>query len=663
MSEQTNETTLSFVNAIQDALDIQQAFCFLEATPRDVGVIKGKSIKEGDGLYCYPKVELGRRSLPGSPVALWFVKDEKEGKIRMDFELVVEAKEPDAKPYPLKNVRLSLCVLDDDGNKTSPKIKCSTTATIFPQRIKGSAYFTLAEFSFVKQRIEKGFNTGNPQLFVKWTADFAWVPMKNYTKYMEEKDSNKKKDMLQLYHVSGELPLIVDYTDENIYQGVKGLLNWEQVIIDSGGYNIWFKDTMEANSYYFLPQMFRIKANPLTNAPMMTFSLVRDPNGKSSDPHSYKVRMSFEMVPYYHPRAERDLYREMNKRSSGRVKMCNMMYGGYESATFRMQTDEAINALFHQLGVKPLVEGEIKTTPDSSFTISLESSLDAFNGIKQKIMEGGGMEIGSVIVTVKEGMDNTTKEIELEAELNLMKVAGTNIGIKPLESSNKKVRFSHEVELTNNGTYTIEIGGCEFSMLSEKKGVERDIVHGLKTDNNWPIVLAPGESKVIALQTADVERLNKKNTFLGLNFRKYWTTFICQPYSIHLLKSDLNAIIEDIEDHASSDIKIWEIELEMGFDWSSLPEVETLEVEIMNEEYAKDEIVKVKKGTESIKVNMSGNLTAIQQAQQIFNRNFQYRLRAVLKDRVTDWSEYQKSSGDTLHLFSKAITDLLNSNN
>lgn len=656
-----NETVSDFLGALQDSLDTQ-AVCFMEAPPGSSSTVKGKTMKQGESVFSQPCLVFGKRSLPGSPIALWFTKDEKEGKIRMDFKLMVEAQETDTKPYPLTNINVSLRIVDDEGKKTCPTIRSSSSATISPQPVDCSTYFTLSEFSFVKQRIEDSFNTGEPHLFIQWTADFNWVPIEQYTKYMEEKDSSKRKSMVLPYKVSGELPVIIDYTEESVYRGVKGLLNWEQVIIDSGGYNIWFKDTMETNCYYFLPQMFRLKANPLTNAPMMTFSLVRDPNAKSSDPHSYKVRMSFEMVPYYHPRAERDLYREMNKRTNGRVKMCNMMYGGYESATFRMQTDEAINALFHQLGVKPLVEGEIKTTPDSSFTINLESSLDAFNAIKQKIMEGGGMEIGSVIVTVKEGLDNTMKEIALEAELNLMKVAGANIGIKPLESSNKKVRFSHEVELTNNGTYTIEIGGCELSMLSEKKGNERDIVHGLKTDNNWPIILAPREKKVIALQTADVERLNKKNTFLGLNFRKYWTTFICQPYSIHLLKTDLNAIIEDIEDHASSDIKIWEIELEMGFDWSSIPDVQIIEVEIKNEEFAKDEIVKVKKGVESTKVNMSGNLTAIQQAQQIFNRNFQYRLRAVLMDRVTAWSEYQASSGDTLHLFSKAITDLFNNN-
>jgi hypothetical protein len=91
--------------------------------------------------------------------------------------------------------------------------------------------------------------------------------------------------------------------------------------------------------------------------------------------------------------------------------------------------------------------------------------------------------------------------------------------------------------------------------------------------------------------------------------------------------------------------------------------VEAIEVEVKNEEYAKDEIVKMNKGTESTKVNMSGNLTAIRQAQLIFNQNYQYRLRAVMKDRVTAWSEYQDGSGITLYLFSKAISPLLNANN
>jgi len=664
MADQTtNNAALSFLNSLNDALDIQNGICFMEAKPVESGTVRGKSVKEGDGIYCYPTAEMGRRALTGSPLALWFVKDEKERKIRMNIEMMTKATVSGAKPYPLVNVKLSLCVLDDNGNKIISSASSSSSSSSSPQKISGSAYYTLPEFSFVKERIKKGFDSGNPQLFIQWSGDLVWVPMADYSKYTEEQDANKKKAMWSTFHVSGELPVNVDYTNEYLYHGVKGLLNWEEVWIGSGNYNIWFKDTLETNSYYFLPQMFRIKANPITNAPKMSFSLVRDPEANSSDYHSYKVRMSFEMVPYYHPRAERDLYREMNKRTSGHVKMCNMMYGGYESATFTPRKEESINALFHQLGVKLLQEGEIQTAPDSSFTISLESSLDAFNAIRDAIMGGAGIHIGDVIVEVKDGLDDTIRKIPLQAELDLMKVAGTNIGINILESSNKKYRFPHSVELTNNGKYTIEIGGCELSMLSEKKGNERDSVHELKTDETWPITLAPGQKTVIVLQTSDLETLNKKNKFLGLNIRKYWTTLICQPYSVHLRKEDLNAIIEDIEDHASSDIKIWELEVAMRFDWSSLPDVEAIEVEVKNEEYAKDEIVKMNKGTESTKVNMSGNLTAIRQAQLIFNQNYQYRLRAVMKDRVTAWSEYQDGSGITLYLFSKAISPLLNANN
>ena len=660
MSENTSNALETLLGGLQDSLDTQ-GVCFLESAPKTSGTVKGKSLKEGDATYCYPKVELDKRSLPGSPVALWFVKDDKKGKIKMEFKLAVGAQVAGAKAYPLTNVKVSLSILDDAGNKTSPVVQSFSSPITLPQTISGTVYFTLQEFTFIEQRIEKGFNSGNPQLLFKWDADVAWVPLADYTKFMEEKDSSKRKSMHATYRVSGELAANVDYTNEYLYQGVKGLLNWEQVIIEGSDYNIWFKDAMEANAYYFLPQIFRIKANPVTNAPEMSFSLVRDPGADPTDPRALKVRMSFEMVPYYHPRAERDLYREIKKRSGGNVKICNIKYGGYEDARFCKREEKSIDALFHQLGVKSLNDDVIKTSPDSSFNICLESSLDAFNGIRQKLLEGG-IHIGNVIISVKEGMKDTIREIPIEAKLDLMKVAGTNIGINVMESTEKKYRFPHEVKLTNNGKYKIEIGGCEMSMISEKKGTERDVFHELKTDSSWPLILAPGESKGIALQESDMKQLNKKNTFLGFNYRKYWTTLICQPYSVHLCKEDLNGIIEDIEDHASSDIKMWELELVLRFDWSSLSEVETVEIEVRNDDYAKDEIVRMNRGTESVVINMSANLTAIRQAQLITNRKFQYRIRAVLKDGTTPWSSYQENEGNSLYVFSKAITELMNSN-
>lgn len=664
MSNTTNPALQELLGALQDAMDTR-GVTFLQSEPKDLATVHGKTMKGEEYDFCMPVLEVDRRATADSPLALWFTKDEKAGKIALNYQLKVKPQFEGKQPFLLSNIQLTFCVLDSEGNISKPQIKVNPVLMQHPQQISGVVLLSLAEFSYLKDCFNEDALNGENHVYFSWSADVMWVPFEEMKAYAETTSSDNRKKFLRNKPVSGEVKAGLPLDAKKAYDGVSALLNWEHELIESGpdSYDIWFKDTMETNTYYFLPQIFRIKANPTTNAPIMRITFVRDEGANECDTTAYKVRLNFEMAPYYHPKAERDLYRVLKQRTAGRVKICNLKYGGYESATFKVQTDQGINIAYSQLGVQTLGEDEVKTNPDSSFRVALEGSIEAYNQIRKDLSESN-IFIGNVSVTVKEGLDGKTKEILIPAYLDMKKLVGYNIGIKPIESTEKKISFPHEVDLTNHGKYPIEIWGCELSMMSEKKGVSRDVAHNLETDNNWPVVLASGETKRISLKQSDIQTLNKKNTFLGLRLRKYWTELICQPHSIRLPQEYIEGILDEVQDLATSKMEAWNVRVEPSpLDWSELPDVKSIEIQIRNEQFAVDEIITLKPNSGPTTVNMCGNLTAILRTQYSDFRTLQFRLRAALSDRVTPWSEYQENEGDVLYVFANYITDLLNKQN
>ena len=656
--------TVNPLGVVQDALD-SFGVAFVQEEPQDLRFVGGRTFKGKTYDYSMPTVVLDRRSTSTSPLALWFTTDLKTRKVKLHFQFVVEPQLAGKQPFFISDFKLQLRIHNEDGKDTWPQLHVNPILPVDPQRISGYTELTLPEFVNLKNVLGDDPDEDGGSVTFRWEGNVKWVLLSDFKAFSETQDNSVRSSLIKSKYVHGEVPVSIPEDDEEAYAGVKGLLNWESEHIESeadpNGYDIWFKDTMEANTYYFLPQVFRIKADPETNAPKMTVTFVRDPGVDARDFSAYTVRLNFEMGPYYHPRAERDLYRVMKRRAEGRIKVCNIKYGGYESATFTMQTTEGLNAAFSLLGVKALIEGEIKTNPDSSFQVSLETSMDCYNHIRDTILTEDGLYIGDVNVTVKEGLDGNLKVIQLPARLSLQSLTGYNLEIRPLESTEKKIKFPYQVEVINRGAFPVRIGDSELSMVSEKKQAPRDVMHELKTNESWGFELSQDERRTFTLCDNDIQKLNKKNTGLfGLQYRKYWTKLICQPYHVRVLEKYLLGFLDDVQDHAKSHLDVWHVRIKSLLDWEGLPDVECIELQIVNDRYNINKTVELNAKSTPPPINMCDSLTAILDTQFIENQTFRYRFRAILKERNTPWGEFHEESGDAVYVRNSAITELIN---
>ena len=637
---------------------------FLEEAPSETHGVQGVTNRGDSYTFCYPIITVARRATATSSQSLSFSKDDKSGKVKFRFELLVEPKTKGQQPYILTNVKLSFQVKNADGAFIRPDVRDSLFIPEYPQRLSGNVYLSLEEFSYLKQRLEEDFKTGDNNVTVSWSGEIQWAPKSKLQELSNCKDTSERAKLIQKKSVSGTLPLSVEPDDPNVYAGVSGLLNWESVEIkpSSGDqpFTIWFKDALQQDSYYLLPQEFRIKANPKTNGPDMKITIKRDANTDPRDFSTYKVLMTFELAPYYNPSAERDLYHVLKSRTDGRVKVLNIKYGGHESASFQVTPTEKINIAYNALGLKSLVEGDVLLNPDSSFRVTLEASGEAYQLIKQDLAEKS-ISVGTVNITVKNGLNAELKVVQLPAFLNLRKLTQVNLSTKILDSTDKKIKFPHEVQLTNNGIYPLEVHGCELSILAEKqKGeVTCDVKHHLNADATWPLELGPGESKVFSLSSKDIETIKSENIWRAISpFARKWTELVCQPHSIRLPSEYIDGILEDVQDVGTNEYKVWYLTVRPLFDWEKFPDLKEVEVNILNAKYGVDECVTLERGAANPSVNMCGNLRALIESQSY--KEFNYRLRLLTSTGTPQWGPLVSDSGETLLLTEGGIAKLLN---
>ena len=663
MSDSTTQEQGILGQIIQLALDTK-GVSFLEEAPSETHGVKGTTNDGKSYTFCFPQVIPAPTATATSSNALTFSKDEKSGKVKFRFELLVEPKTEGQQPYLLTNVKLSFQVKNADGKGIQPEIRDSVIAPVYKQRLSGAVYLSLEEFVFLKQRLEEDYVTGGNNVTVAWSGEIQWVPKSKLEEFSKVKDINERAKFIQKKVVSGTVPLSVDPTNSAVYAGVSGLLNWESVEINpSNGdepFTIWFKDALQQDSYYLLPQEFRIKANPKTNGPDMKITIKRDANTDPKDFSTYKVLMTFELAPYYNPSAERDLYHVLTSRTNGRVKVLNIKYGGHESASFQVTPAEKMNIAYNALGLKSLVEGDVLLNPDSSFRVTLEASGEAYQLIKQDLAEKS-INVGTVNITVKNGLDAKLEVVPLRAFLNLRKLTQVNLSTKILDSTDKKIHFPHEVQLTNNGIYPLEVHGCELSILAEKhKGeVTCDVKHHLNADVTWPIDLGPGESKVFSLSSKDIETIKSENVRRAISpWARKWTELVCQPHSIRLPSEYIDGILEDVQDVGTNEYKVWYLTVRPLFDWGNFPDLQGVEVNIQNAKYGVDECVTLERGAANPSVNMCGNLRSLIESQEY--KEFNYRLRLLTSTGTPQWGPLVSDSGETLLLTEGSIKRLLN---
>lgn len=614
--------------------------------------------------YGWPALEVDRRTMSGAPPAIWFEKDYKSGKIRMCFEFIVKSTSRDTETaLLLTGMEIAMIIKDGDG-RIRKVLQTQNFSPVKPQKAMASMNMTLEEFSHLKKML-----ASEGTVSLEWSAKIPWVLVGDFEAYKKAKKENAKVDNRE-NAVQGSIPIAIVERDDGDYEEwsdyaksafgkVRGLLSWTHATIGKDRHEVWYKDSMSQWTYFFLPQIFRIKADPYTNNPLIRIGLLK---GKTADAEP-RVMVNFEMGPYYHPRAKRDLYTIINRQSNGVVKYCLFNYGGYDSARFEWNRELFECGIFSSIGAHPVeLEKNIDTLPDSSFTVAFDLSLESFGDFQERVLTEG-IDIGNVVLTTKEGVEDKSREIKIKADLDLRKLTQTQLGIKVHESDNKKIKFPYKIELTNPGNNDLEIGGCEFSYLSEKKKAEliRDAHHGISTTNQWPIRLKKGETQIVELTQDSINSLSRKNTFMGLNIRKYWTELVCEPYGIRLTDSDLERIMYSAQDFASNKIETWELEIHLNFsDKPDLEAVKHVEIQLRNEELGTDIAKTLSRGSEGIKVTMARNLAAILATQKSSDRKYEYRLKVICPMAESTWSEWKDgSSSPSLYIYDNDVLPLI----
>lgn len=607
--------------------------------------------------FSAPALKFKTRSYTGGPISFWFTKDDEEesdGKpVRLHCEFETEETRPDTKPLLLTEVGINLLIEDTQPIKHKLTVNYCTTR---PQIVTGYCSLTMKDFLFLQSKL-----TQENAVHLDWDSVIRWfdVSKPEILEALKSKDSKQQKPSPMSTRFTGSVPVVVPETSESAYSGVDSLLKWEHYQV-SEQYHIWFKNTMSDDTYEFLPQEFRIKADPLTNAPMMSIDMKM---GTPGDVSTYRVIVGFEIAPYYHPRAKRDLYRLIEKRTKNRVTYCKLNYGGYdpENVKFEWAGDDTF-AILKEYDIKKLaVNSEIKTSPDSSFRIALETSVfgltrlkDFLSGERETEKGKDALSIGDVILTVKNGMKAEPLAIRRSVILDLRQLSGVTLPIEQLPGLDKKITIPYRVQITNKGIYDLKIDGFEMSLLSEKEQKKvlsvRNAIHSLT-----PVfsalggVLKKGETAVVELDNAQALELSKKDKLFGIPVRDYWTTLLCEPHSVSLQGVDIKDILESFK--SVRDVQLWTLYVRACFPWAGFPDLSKIMLEFKNEALGLRSSTELARGVSSVDHVLTDNLLSILGTQTSKGRTFQYRLQVTTSSGDSGWSNWVDATEDQIDFF------------
>ena len=609
--------------------------------------IRGIDEKMNPLTLAEPTLVFDKREMAGSPDNLYF--DIQDGKIRMQYVFQAVSTLSDAAPMIISELTAKLHIRHENGNETSENLTVTTLGSR-PQTATGyKEWKSIDEFVAVKNAIE---NT-KCYVYISWIGKVQWVDIST-----PEMQANLKKPefkpQTQIATLNGTIPVKVvpnsaSYT--SMFGGVRGLKCWDSETKPSGD-KLYFKDPFQNDILYILPQEYRIRALD-DNSPDMTTEYVSE-NGTKM------VLMRFRIGPYIHPNAKRDAY-DIFQRRQGK-SYCTLDYGGYESAHFKWEEEMKDGNLYGEHGITSITaEGDIEAAPDSNFFIVLKLPNDGHITLFQNKLTDGGITIGKVYFTVSDGLNNKKEEFGIKVILNLHKLVGLKTYVRITECEWP----SYRARVTNEGQYPIEIGGLALSVLHrENSGVVPDARHHLKctAENSLPTKLARGETLMVELTRDQANSIeHKKNKLLGFlgkdePDKRYWTDFICEPYSIRLPDSSLQEVLDKTNESATIELSTWNLKVIANFYWTDYPGLTAVQVEVKNL-HSIDEIVTLTEDDEKQTIPMVSNLNAALKTQQDNDRKFGYRVRTIVKGKSSNsqWSDWAFESGNTLFIESHRL--------
>lgn len=624
---------------------------FLYGAPSSGVLVKGRDEDDNEYMYAFPKLKLAHQAISSNPVALWFDKNYEKRTVRMNCEFQVDPvlTSTTVQVRPLKVMDLTITLRLGSTLPYRKAVKLNYNME-YPQMIKGTVDFNIQEFAYIKEQLEK------LQVYFEWEGKIRWYDISNPGTVQHMMETKGKNVDLSSCPCSGKTDsVVVKESDDNMFGAVKGLLDWEKEVfdkVDSNGkrhtYVVWFKDTMVKDTYDFLPQVFWIKANPKTNKPSVT--IVADPGDHPEDLSSHRLLFDFSIAPYYNPKAERDLFSVIRRRSSGKVKYCYFSQGGYEKAVFEWD-NVFLNGFCKEVGIKPAVTGEVSISPDSSFNISLECTFTSADTLKTELSQG--LVVGHVVFPEKEDM-------VLDVELNLFQLTQLFLEVQPQESTDKTIRFPYQAKILNWGDVDLTIGGCEMSVLSLKNGEIQDARHGLECGNTWPFHLPRKSGAKIQLSKKDVYDLVDNSRIAGIFASDHWSKLVCQPYSVTLKnQADVDRLfLTEYIDQIHTDIALRKMNVALSLSPDVWDKVTQVEVEV-NPDNSTPETVTLDRKNPEKEILLTKTFLSIMNGKN--ERHFFYKYRVDTGSGYGRWSDDKEVSqaGTELGLFDNHILSMI----
>src|SRR5918993_4622514 len=436
---------------------------------------------------------------------------------------------------------------------------------------------------------------------------------------------------------------------------IKGL-NWKMasLVKQDGNYTIYYRPTTQPDKFFFLPQAFRIKAKEHTGEPKITISMLRGDNPER--PELYRINIGITILPYYNPKAKRDLYETLRQESNGHLKHCGVILGGYTTASFKVRDAYA--------GENAVLRGKVQETVSSvdavnGFTLNIDCSLESFDFFKREISDGERL-IGDIVfdlISDDEGKE-ITKTAPIPVELDIRKLVGIPTDIDTIKQKNEELKTDEikGYKIANNNAYPITVAGAELFLLSKIQSTVYEADYDIGVQTTFPIIIPNQKNVDVSFRGDDVGVLNGS----------CWTELICEPWGVSI-SSPPDQILAKLIDYATGDPEVWRLEISCPLfeRWAELDQatlapfgqVHRVDVEIKNEE---EQVfsVRLDKAKPVAALEMTRNISQILKSQQLSGRKYQYKVGTVYildPTKWTDWLTPESTAGNFLSVIPQKL--------
>ena len=469
----------------------------------------------------------------------------------------------------------------------------------------------------------------------------------------------------QKINLKAQIHMLYERKDAEVFQGFFDELEakeykWEHgAKIDTQNSSVlhsyYYRLTNDPNKVFFLPQVYRIGIDHATGAPRVYIKMYQKES--STEKMEYRINMIFHVVPYYHPRAKKDLMKEIAVKSEGKIKYIkNLILGGYKDASFEIENRfTKDNVIFSSKYTEKLSEID----PSIGFTIEADFSLESFEAFKKELLTSNGINIGKLYFDLeeeKDGETTVTKSNPIQVELNFNKLENIPLHIEPSSISYGQHSIISGFELYNKTDVPVNVGGVELTLLSSTDNHIYDVDNDLDTKidiEDWPISLEPNNTRTILLNDNDIDQLS--------NEHMVWNELVCEPYGIRA-NIDPEKIMASIIDHASGDPEVWNLNIVCQLykkweDWTDEQRapykgIVGVIVDVKTED-GLEFSVELNRDTPDSVIKMSRSVKQLLQSTNYDNRNYQYRITNITLPPTPpgEWKIPESTSVDHLHLY------------